>query len=120
MRVMKTMTIAVGTADMTSVSEHLARSSAFVVMEVEDGAIRSRTTRARGTGACGNHASFVEMLKGCQHVLCGGISESAENLLAAHGIESVVLAGQHSIDEAVALYLAGNLATKTERVCLCH
>ncbi len=117
---MQIMTIAVGTADMISVSEHLARSSAFVVMEVEDGAIRSRTTRARGTDACGNHASFLEMLKGCQRVLCGGISEGVENLLAAHGIESVVLAGKHSIDEAMALYLAGNLATTTDRVCVCH
>ena len=67
--------IAVGTSDMQVVCDHLARSSAFVVMEIEEGKITSRTVRDRGTDACGNHKSFVELLRGCDAVLCGGIGQ---------------------------------------------
>jgi predicted Fe-Mo cluster-binding NifX family protein len=112
--------IAVGTGDMASVCEHLARSSAFIVMEVEGDRVVSRITRERGTDACGNHRSFVEMLAGCQAVLCGGIGQGAADSLAAHGIVPVVVAGKHSIEDAVTRYLSGNLATTTDRVCLCH
>ncbi|MCL4402403.1 MAG: hypothetical protein M1436_07055, partial [Acidobacteria bacterium] len=50
---------------------------------------------------------------------CGGIGAGAYNALAAHGITPVVAAGRHPAEEAVALYLAGKLATTDERVCLC-
>ncbi len=117
---MKSVTIAVATADRASVADHLAHSSAFIVLKAEDGQVVSTATRERKTDACGNHASFVEMLAGCDAILCGGIGEGAAQSLAAHGIRSVVAASQHSIEDAIALYLAGRLATTTERVCLCH
>jgi predicted Fe-Mo cluster-binding NifX family protein len=112
--------IAVGTTDGVAVCEHLARSSAFVVLEVQDGQVASRTIRERGTDACGNHRSFVEILEGCAAVLCGGIGQGAADALAAHGIEPIVAAAKHTIDEAVTLYLTGQLVTTTGRVCLCH
>ena len=117
---MQSVTIAVATADRVSVADHLAHSSAFIVLKTEDGQVVSATTRERRTDACGNHASFVEILDGCDAVLCGGIGEGAAQSLAAHGIKPVVAAAQHSVEDAVALYLAGNLATTTDRVCLCH
>ncbi len=120
MEKMKSVTIAVATADRVSVADHLARSSAFVVLKAEDGQVVSSTTRERETDACGNHASFVAILDGCDAVLCGGIGEGAAQSLAAHGIQPVVAASRHSIEEAVALYLAGRLATTVDRVCLCH
>ena len=111
--------IAIGTADGMSVCDHLARSSAFVVLEIEDGRVASRTVRDRRTDTCGNHASFVEILKGCTAVLCGGIGQGAAVSLAAHGTEPVVLADRHTIDDAVTQYLAGKLVTTNDRVCLC-
>jgi len=117
---MKSLTIAVATADHVSVADHLARSSAFIVLKAEDGRVVSTTTRERETDACGNHASFVDILAGCDAVLCGGIGEGAAKSLAAHGIQPVVAASKHSIEDAVARYLAGNLVTTTDRVCLCH
>jgi len=117
---MKSTRIAVATSDGVSLCEHLARSSAFIVLLVEDGRVTSRTTRNRATDACGNHASFVEILDGCNAVLCGGIGQGAADSLAAHGIEPLVAAGKHSVEDAVDLYLAGKLATTAERVCLCH
>ncbi len=111
--------IAIGTADHVYVCDHLARSSAFFILEIEDGRVTNRTVRDRCTDSCGNHASFVEILKGCKAVLCGGIGQGAADSLVAHGIEPVVLAAKHKVDEAVTLYLAGELVTTNERVCLC-
>ena len=82
--------IAIATADGVSVCDHLARAAAFVVVEVNSGVAGARTTRARGTEACGNHAGFVEMLAGCEAVICGGIGQGAAVSLAAHGIRSLV------------------------------
>ena len=117
---MTSTTIAVGTTDGVTVCDHLARSAAFFVLEIEGGRVIGRTERAWVRDACGNHASFVEILAGCQAVLCGGIGEGAFQALAAHGIEPVVAAGTHTVEEAVSLYLAGKLATTSRRVCLCH
>jgi len=117
---MKLRKLAIGTADGVFVCDHLARSSAFHVLEIENGVVESRTVRARGKDACGNHAGFVEILEGCDAVLCGGIGQGAAVALEAHGVEPVVLAGKHLIEDAVTLYLAGKLPTTAERVCLCH
>jgi predicted Fe-Mo cluster-binding NifX family protein len=117
---MKSMRIAIATADKASVCDHLARSSAFFILDIEDGRVTSRTVRERRADACGNHASFVEILKGCNAVVCGGIGQGAADSLVAHGIRPVVAAGSHSVEDAVTRYLAGTLATTTERVCLCH
>ncbi|MGA3094858.1 MAG: NifB/NifX family molybdenum-iron cluster-binding protein [Bryobacteraceae bacterium] len=111
--------IAVATADGLSVGEHLARSASFVVMEVAEGKVVSRVVRHRENGPCGNHKSFVEMLEGCQGVICGGIGQGAWDALTAHGILPIVAAGKHTIDEAIGQYLAGSLATTGDKVCLC-
>jgi len=111
--------IAIATTDGVSVCDHLSRSASFLVFEIEEGRIVSRTARTRGTDACGNHKSFVELLAGCRAVICGGIGAGAANALAAHGVGSVVLADRMSVDAAIAGYLAGTLVTTEERVCLC-
>jgi predicted Fe-Mo cluster-binding NifX family protein len=108
--------IAIATADGVSVADHLARSAAFLVYDLESGA---RETRERGTDACGNHRSFVEMLQGCRMVICGGVGRGAEHALAAHGVHCLVLAASMSVQDALAGALAGTLVTTDERVCLC-
>jgi predicted Fe-Mo cluster-binding NifX family protein len=112
--------IAVGTSDGVSVCEHLARSSAFVVMETEEGRCVGRSVRPRFRDGCGNHASFIELLAGCDAVICGGIGQGAWDALVAHGVEPVVAAERHSVEAAAAMYLAGELQISNEKVCLCH
>jgi predicted Fe-Mo cluster-binding NifX family protein len=111
--------IAVATSDGTAVADHLARSAAFVVFEIEQSRAISRTIRSREPG-CGNHKSFVEMLEGCDTVICGGIGQGAYDSLAQNGIRPVVAAGTLEIEEAVTRFLAGTLGESGERVCLCH
>ena len=113
--------IAIATADGVTVCDHLARSAAFVVVEVGEGAWGARSLRTRGTGACGNHATFVEMLRGCDAVICGGIGEGAAVSLGSHGVQAVVapMAVGLAIDDALRAWMDGRLATTAERVCLC-
>ncbi len=110
---------AIGTTDGVSVCDHLARSAAFFVFEVENGAVVGRAVRSREADRCGNHRSFVELLAGCGAVICGGVGQGAVNALTAHGVETIVLAGPMPIEDAAAGYLAGTLATTDEWVCLC-
>jgi|SRR6185369_6229889 len=108
--------IAIATADGVSVADHLARSASFLVIDLDTGA---RETRGRGTDACGNHRSFVDLAQGCSAVLCGGVGQGAVNALAAHGIECLVLAASMSIEAALESFAAGTLVTTDARVCLC-
>ena len=118
---MKVTRIAIATTDGVSVCDHLARAAAFIVVEVNSGLPGARVTRARGTEACGNHATFVEMLTGCDAVICGGIGQGAVVSLASHGIRALVspAAAGTSIDDALQAWIDGRLATSDERVCLC-
>ena len=120
-KVMEVTRIAIATADGVSVCDHLARSAAFVVVEVNSGVPGARVVRSRGTEACGNHATFVEMLAGCDAVICGGIGEGAAVALAAHGIRTLVAptAAGSPIEDALQAWIEGRLATSDERVCLC-
>ena len=120
-KVMEVTRIGIGTADGVSVCDHLARAAAFVVVDLHAGVPGARMTRARGTETCGNHATFVEMLDGCQAVICGGIGQGAAVSLAAHGIRTLVspAAAGTPIDDALQAWLEGRLATSDERVCLC-
>jgi predicted Fe-Mo cluster-binding NifX family protein len=116
---MPSTVLGIATTDGVSVRDHLARTAAVIIFHIENGVAVSRSVRSRGAGACGNHGSFLELLEGCQAVICGGIGQGAVNALAANGIEPVVLAAPLSIDSALAGYLAGDLATTQDRVCLC-
>jgi predicted Fe-Mo cluster-binding NifX family protein len=118
---MEVLRIAIATADGISVCDHLARSAAFVVVEVRSGVAGARTVRRRESEACGNHATFVEMLAGCSAMICGGIGQGAAVSLESHGIRPLVapMAAGWPIDDALRAWMEGRLDTSDERVCLC-
>ena len=111
--------LAIATADGVHVCDHLARSTAWVVFEIHNGEILSRTLRTRASAACGNHATFVDMLTGCNAVICGGIGEGAAVSLSAAGIAPLVAAQPLTTEEAVLAWISETLVTTGERVCLC-
>ena len=112
--------IAIATTDGISVCDHLARSTAFLILEIQNGAIVSGTFRSRPTDTCGSHSEFVEMVAGANSVMCGGVGQGAVDVLAENGVEVLVLDGPHSIDEAVNGFLDGSLRFTNERACLCQ
>jgi predicted Fe-Mo cluster-binding NifX family protein len=113
--------IAIATTDGVSVCDHLARAAAFVVIEMAEGVPGTRTVRTRGKEACGNHATFVEMLAGCDAVICGAIGQGAAVSLSKHGITPLVApsAAGSRIEHALDAWIEGRLPISDERVCLC-
>jgi predicted Fe-Mo cluster-binding NifX family protein len=114
--------IALAATDDSTLAEHLARASTFVIIDLNAGAPGERTVRRRGDGVCGNHATFVELLAGCDAVICGGIGQGALDSLAAAGIETVVAPKSTgaTLDAVLKSWLEGTLELSTDRVCLCR
>jgi predicted Fe-Mo cluster-binding NifX family protein len=104
---MKFTRLAIATTDGVHVCDHLARSTSYVVMDIQDGEVLSRTARTRTSDKCGNHATFVDMLTGCHAVICGGIGEGAAVSLSAAGIEPLVVARPLTIEQALRAWVAG-------------
>ncbi|HTP30720.1 MAG TPA: NifB/NifX family molybdenum-iron cluster-binding protein [Candidatus Acidoferrales bacterium] len=111
--------LAIATCDGFHVCDHLARSKAYVVLEIHNGEVLSRTVRTRATTECGNHTTFVDMLTGCDAVICGGIGEGAAVSLSAAGIAPLVTTQHLTVAQAVRAWIGGTLVTSGERVCLC-
>jgi len=111
--------LAIATSDGINVCPHLARSTSYFVLEIENGEVLSRSVRKRPSENCGNHATFVDMLTGCDAVICGGIGEGAAVSLSAAGIAPLVIAHPLTMEQALRSWIAGTLSTTDARVCLC-
>ena len=132
------MKIAVATTDGTQVSSHFGRSAGFVVYDVEGTEVKDRQLRSNhhtphAQGNCNgdhehthghsghNHSQVVDLLSDCKVVLCGRMGAGAANALQAGGIRAVLLPTPCATDEALKIYLSGNIPTDNVRhVCGCH
>jgi predicted Fe-Mo cluster-binding NifX family protein len=130
------MKIAAISEDGTSISQHFGRAPVYVVVTVEDGKIVNKETRAKAghhtftathsdlapgerhgydVGSQAKHASMAETIADCQVLIVGGMGWGAYDSLKSHGIEPIVT-DFDDIEEAVKLYLAGNLPNLMERL----
>ncbi len=130
------MKIAAISEDGNTISQHFGRAPLYVVVTVEDGKIVGKETRDKtghhifagqhrdsapgerhgyGAGAQSRHASMMESIADCQVLIAGGMGWGAYESLKSRNIEGVVT-DITSIDEAVKLYLAGELPNLMERL----
>jgi len=100
------MKIAV-TYEKGKVFQHFGHTESFKVYEVEDGKIKSASVI--GTDGQGHEAlAGVLADKDIQVLICGGLGQGAKDALTGAGIE-VVSGAEGDADEAVEMYLAGEL-----------
>lgn len=131
------MKIAVASDDEVNISQHFGRAPHYVVFTVEDGKIIERETRAKAghqtfaaheppklepgerhgydPGSDARHESMVEAISDCQVLIAGGMGWGAYESMREHGIETIVT-DVKAIDEALELYLVGNLPNLTDRL----
>lgn len=130
------MRIAAISDDGITISQHFGRAPLYVVLTAEDGKIVNRETRPKAghhtfaaterppapgerhgydVGSQAKHASMAETIADCQVLLAGGMGWGAYESLTSYNIEPLVTDVQN-IDEAVQLYLAGNLPNLMERL----
>jgi len=131
------MKIAVISEDGQTISQHFGRAPFYVIVTVEDGKVVNKETRDKmghrsfagqphedtapgerhgyGAGAEGRHASMAETIADCQVLIVGGMGWGAYESLKSNNIEAIVT-DVTSIDEAVELYLDGELANLMEKL----
>jgi predicted Fe-Mo cluster-binding NifX family protein len=130
------MKIAVITEDETSISQHFGRAPLYVIVTVEDGKVVGKETRAKtghhtfaahhvdlapgerhgyDTGAQSRHDSMAENIADCQVLIVGGMGWGAYESFNSRNIQAIVT-DVATIDEAVKLYLEGNLTNLMERL----
>jgi predicted Fe-Mo cluster-binding NifX family protein len=122
--------------DGVTISQHFGRATLYVVVTAEDGKITGKETRSKtghhtfaaqhtetapgekhgyDAGAQTRHASMMDTINDCQVLLAGGMGWGAQEALKNRGIE-VITTDVGNIDEAVKLYLQGNLPNLSDRL----
>lgn len=130
------MKIAAITEDGTTISQHFGRAPLYVVVTVEDGEVTNKETRDKAghhtfaahhsdlapgerhgydSGAQTRHASMAEAIADCQVLISGGMGWGAYESMKSYNIEPVVT-DVESIDEAVKLYIEGELINLMDRL----
>jgi len=130
------MKIAAITEDGTTISQHFGRAPLYVVVTVEDGEVTNKEARDKtghhtfaahhsdlapgerhgyDSGAQTRHASMAEAIADCQVLISGGMGWGAYESMKSYNIEPVVT-DVESIDEAVKLYIDGELINLMDRL----
>jgi predicted DNA-binding protein (UPF0251 family)/predicted Fe-Mo cluster-binding NifX family protein len=132
------MKIAIPTMDEQTLSAHFGRSKAFLVFNIENGQVLNREVRlnVHGHQAHGHHehghagqghghghhdhGGFISLLQDCSVVLSRGMGAGAWNALRGAGMKVYLVQQPVSAEEAVGLFLAGQLTENEEGVCHTH
>jgi predicted Fe-Mo cluster-binding NifX family protein len=135
------MKIAIPTMDGQSISAHFGKSKAFLVFEMEGGAIKYRELRendqhkaqehgqeCHGEGQGHDHAQghqhdhggFARLLADCQAVIVRGMGAGAVQAMRAAGIRVCLVKEPYSPEEAVAAFTTGMLLPQEGGFCGCR
>lgn len=129
------MKIAFVTDDGETVSAHFGRAAYYLVVNVEDGRETGREMREKlghshfhadhehaehagqphgfDAASQSRHGSMLEAISDCSVVICGGMGQGAVFSIQSSG-KDLRLTNVSSIDEALTLFLAGNLPNQLE------
>lgn len=125
------MRVAVASQDGESISAHFGRCACFIIFDAEDGTVlrkelRKNTHTSHAQGNCHasghsdqphSHAAVVQALQDCQAALCYGMGWRAADDLMRNGIKPVIVDRKRTPEEAVALYVQGNLPLANREFC---
>jgi predicted Fe-Mo cluster-binding NifX family protein len=131
------MKIAVISEDGTTISQHFGRAPLYVVATIENGQIISKENRDKAghhsfaggehhetapgerhgydAGSQSKHAQMAQSIEDCQVLIAGGMGWGAFDSMKSRGIEAIIT-DVNEIDEAIKLYLQGNLPNLMEKL----
>jgi predicted Fe-Mo cluster-binding NifX family protein len=127
------MKIAVATADGVSLSQHFGQSKGFLVFEIDGSTVQNRELRTNANtphndGIC-NHGQqqqgtqgrgILDLLSDCTVMLCGGMGAGAAQSMTANGIKPVIIPGECSAEDAITIYMSGNVPVTPAGFCNCQ
>jgi predicted Fe-Mo cluster-binding NifX family protein len=133
------MKIAIPTMDGVSISAHFGKSKAFLILEFEGGAIRSKELRENDQhrpresspegrsqtfltepGPPHDHGGFTRLLGDCQVVLVRGMGGGAMQAMRSAGIQVCRVEDTCSPEEAVLAFATGKLLDQAGSSCGCR
>ena len=126
------MKIAIPTNDGINISAHFGHCRQFLIFEAHDGQVKLIETRINagchehGSGSSDggvqlhSHSGFVERLRDCDTVLCGGIGAGAVEALKAGGIPVVLVDTAGSAEQIVTAFQSGTLRPASGGMCQCQ
>ena len=124
------MKIAIPTNDGINLSAHFGRCRQFLIFEARNGEVKLIETRMNagchghgtsdGAAEHPSHSGFVEALRDCETVLCGGIGAGAVEALKAGGITVVLVDATGNAEQIVAAFQAGALRPASVGTCQCQ
>ena len=126
------MKIATPTNDGINISALFGRCREFLIFEVQNGQVKLIETRINagchehGSGSDDgatrhhSHSGFVDALRDCETVLCGGIGAGAVEALKAGGIPVVLVDTAGSAEQIVTAFQSGTLRPASGGMCQCQ
>ena len=124
------MKIAIPTNDGINLSAHFGRCRQFLIFEARNGEVKLIETRMNagchghgssdGAAEHPSHSGFVDALRDCETVLCGGIGAGAVEALKAAGITVVLVDAAGNAEQIVTAFQAGALRPASVGMCQCQ
>ena len=126
------MKIALPTNDGINIFGHFGRCRQFLIFEALNGHARLIETRINpgchehgsgsgdGVAEHHSHAGFVDALRDCETVLCGGIGAGAIEALKAGGITVVRVEAAGSAEQIVTDFQSGAVRLAPDGMCQCQ
>ena len=126
------MKIAIPTNDGINISAHFGRCREFLIFEAQNGQVKLIETRINagchehgsgsgdGVAEHHSHSGFVDALRDCETVLCGGIGAGAVAALKAGGIPVVLVEADGSAEQIVSAFQSGALRPASGGMCQCQ
>ncbi len=123
------MKIAIPTNDQRSISQHFGRAKGFLIVEVQDNAIKNKVYQTNTMTAHvhrgvqlpdvehhHSHEGIFKALGNCNMVIAGGMGRRLYQDFADRNIQ-VFVTKETDIDKAIELYLNNNLDNNTDKCC---
>ena len=124
------MKIATPTDDGINISAHFGRCREFLIFEAQNGQVKLIETRVNagchghgssdGVAEPHSHSGFVDALRDCETVLCGGIGAGAVEALKSGGISVVLVEATGDAEQIVTAFQSGALRPASGGMCQCQ
>ena len=113
------MKIAIASDDQKTISHHFGRAAGFVIVEIKEGKLISRTykansARSEGHGSC-DHQAMIGNIKDCKYVISYGMGQKIYDDLEKSKIIPIVT-DEIDVDCALDKFLKNNLENRTEKL----
>ncbi len=114
------MRLAIASDDQKTISHHFGRAKGFVVVEIRNKAVTSKTYRkTAASGGCGlggcNHDAMIDTIKDCDFVISFGMGMGVYTGLMGRDITAIVT-DEEDVEQAITEFINDNLSSNLDKL----